>query len=70
MKEQFEISNNLPENRNNLTYFEVDLTNDLGPRYKSKLELKSNSSKILPVNCKIICVHIFFFVLKVGLKNL
>jgi len=29
--------------------------------YKSKLEMKSNSSKILPVNYKIICVHIFLF---------
>jgi len=27
----------------------------LGPYYKSKFELKSNSSEILPVNCKIIC---------------
>jgi len=25
------------------------------PYYKSKLELKSNSSEILPVNCKFIC---------------
>jgi len=33
----------------------------LGPYYKSKLELKSNSSKILPVNYKRICVHIFPF---------
>jgi len=30
-------------------------TTDLGPYYKSKLELKSNSSKILPVNYKFIC---------------
>jgi len=30
----------------------------LGPYYKSKLELKSNSSEILPVNCKFICVYI------------
>jgi len=28
---------------------------DLGPYYKSKLELKSISSEILPVNCKFIC---------------
>jgi len=34
---------------------------DARPYYKSKLELKSNSSKILPVNCKFICVHIFLF---------
>jgi len=27
----------------------------LGPYYKSKVELKSNSSEILPVNCKFIC---------------
>jgi len=26
-----------------------------GPNYKSKLELKSNSSDILPVNCKFMC---------------
>jgi len=26
-----------------------------GPYYKSKLELKSNSSESLPVNCKFIC---------------
>jgi len=26
-----------------------------GPYYKSKLELKSNSSEILPVSCKFIC---------------
>jgi len=33
-----------------------------GPYYKSKLELKSNSSEILPVNCNcnFICVRIFF----------
>jgi len=30
-----------------------------GPYFKSNLELKSNSSEILPVNCKFICVHIF-----------
>jgi len=41
-----------------------------GPYYKSKLELKSNSNDILPVNCKFICVHIFLFALKVRLKNL
>jgi len=33
----------------------------LDPYYESKLELKSNSSEILPVNCKFICVHIFRF---------
>jgi len=27
---------------------------DLGPYYKSEFELKSNSSGILPVNCKFI----------------
>jgi len=27
----------------------------LWPYYKSKLELKSNSNEILPVNCKFIC---------------
>jgi len=32
-----------------------------GPYYKSKLELKSNSSEILPVNCKFIFVNIFLF---------
>jgi len=31
------------------------------PYYKSKLELKSNSSEILSANCNFICVHIFFF---------
>jgi len=41
-----------------------------GPYYKSKLELKSKLSEILPVNCKFICVHIFLFALKVRLKNL
>jgi len=33
----------------------------LGPYYKSKLELNSNSSEIWPVNCRCICVHIFLF---------
>jgi len=28
--------------------------------YKSKLELKSNSSEILPVNCKLICDSTLF----------
>jgi len=28
---------------------------DLGPYYKSELKLKSNSSEILPINCKFIC---------------
>jgi len=32
-----------------------------GPYYKSKLELKSNSSEFLPVNCKLILIHIFLF---------
>jgi len=27
----------------------------IGPYYKSELELKSNSSEIFPVNCKLIC---------------
>jgi len=31
------------------------------PYYKSKIELKSNSSEILPVNCKFIDVQIFLF---------
>jgi len=35
-----------------------------GSYYKSKLELKLNSSEILPVNCKFICVHIFLFCAK------
>jgi len=42
----------------------------LGPYYKSKLQLKSNLSKILPANCKFICVHIFLFVLIVRLEDL
>jgi len=42
----------------------------LGLYYKSKLELKSNWSEILPVNCKFICVQYFFFALKVRLTNL
>jgi len=42
----------------------------LGSYYKSKLELKSNSSKILPVNFKFTCIHIFLFALKVRLKDL
>jgi len=33
----------------------------LGPYYKSKLELKSNSSEILSSNCKFTCVHVFTF---------
>jgi len=32
-----------------------------GSYYKSKLELKSNSSKILPVNYNFICVHTLLF---------
>jgi len=43
---------------------------DIRVYYKSKFELKSNSSEILPVNCKFICIRIFFFALKVRLKNL
>jgi len=31
------------------------ITYDYEPFYESKLELKSNSSEILPVNCKFIC---------------
>jgi len=42
----------------------------LGPYYKSKLELKSNSSEIFPINCMCICVHIFIFALKVRLTDL
>jgi len=34
---------------------------ELGPYYKSKLELKSNLNEILPVNRKFICIHIFLF---------
>jgi len=34
---------------------------DKGPYYESKLELKSNSSEILPVNCKSICICTFIF---------
>jgi len=41
---------------------------DSGPYYKRKLELKSNSSEVLPVN-RMFCVHIFLFALKVRLKN-
>jgi len=44
------------------------ILNGIGPYFKSKLELKSNSCEILPVDCKFICVHIFFFALKVRLK--
>jgi len=33
----------------------------LGPCYKSELDLKTNSSEILPVNCKFFCVHIVLF---------
>jgi len=33
----------------------MKLKRNLGPYYESKLELKSNSSKILPVNCKFTC---------------
>jgi len=34
---------------------ETSLIWDQGPYYKSELELKLNSSEILPVNCKFIC---------------
>jgi len=37
---------------------------DKGPYYKSERKLKSNSSEILPINCKFICVHIFLFCAK------
>jgi len=37
---------------------------------KANLKLKSNSSEILPVNCKFFGVHIFLFALKVRLKEL
>jgi len=45
---------------------------DYGPFCKSVLELKSNLSKILPVNCKFISVRLvsFFFAVKVRLKHL
>jgi len=46
------------------------MTKYCGPYYKSKLELKSNSSEIFSVNYKFICVHIFIFWLKVRLKDL
>jgi len=42
----------------------------LGLYYKRKLDLKSNSSKILPVNYKFFCIHIFLFELKIRLKDL
>jgi len=42
----------------------------LVPYYKSKLELKVNSSEILSVNCKFICVHFFLFLLQVRFKDL
>jgi len=45
-----------------LLYFNVYTY--LGPYYKRKLEPKLNSSEILPVNCKFICVHIFNFCAK------
>jgi len=37
-----------------LKYLTTKKTLGIGPYYKSKLELKSNSSEILPVNCKFI----------------
>jgi len=36
----------------------------------ANLSQKLNSSEILPVNCKFICIHIFLFALKVRLKDL
>jgi len=36
-----------------------EIAKNYGSYYKSKLELKSNLSKIFPGNCKFICVHIF-----------
>jgi len=41
-----------------------------GAYYKSKLELKSNSSEILPVNCKFVRVRIFLFCAESLTKNL
>jgi len=39
--------------------------------YKIKLEMKSNSSEILPANCKFfLCLYLSFFALKVRLKSL
>jgi len=38
--------------------------------YLNKLELKSNLSEILPVNCKFISFHIFIFALKVRFMDL
>jgi len=50
--------------------FEVYLENN-GPYYKSKLELKLNSSKILPVLIASLSeLTSFFFALKVKLKDL
>jgi len=39
----------------------IHLIDFLGPYYKSKLELKSNTSEILPVNCKFFYFYIFLF---------
>jgi len=50
-------------------FLDMLLSDVNGLYYKSKLELKSNLSKILPVNYKFICAH-FFFVLKIRLKDL
>jgi len=41
----------------------------IGPYYKSKLELKSNSNEILPVASLSVLIS-FLFVLKVKLKDL
>jgi len=43
------------EGRSPKYFNHVELHSGKGPYYKSKLELKSNSSEILPVNCKFIC---------------
>jgi len=42
----------------------------IGPYYKSELELKSNSSEILPVNCKIICIRLQLKLTKLKLEFL
>jgi len=42
----------------------------LGPYYKSKLEPKSNSNEILPVNCKFICYSTQFKLTKLKLEVL
>jgi len=45
----------------NSKYDVTNTQNNLGSYYKSKLDLKSNLSEILPINCKFICVQIFLF---------